>query len=270
MTASDRVRAVGRERSWTSAGSTPRRQSRHEIDLQAEAAAAIRDHRASESDRCRRRSHPVARRQGVLTSAASQAPVPDAGKAATGPVVPEPGLRPLRTARASVANSGPREVVDRGGRERPPGLGRGHWSAGDLREVASRCGSSSGPWLRSGQGHAPGRVRRRTAAVTAVPDPGSPELAAALGPPPCVGRSGSTPGPVRCSPGTPACTRSSRSGWSSTRSPMTLPRRSRSRRRVRRAGPSARGGHQPGRADGGARRRARPLPPSARHRGDRP
>ncbi len=44
----------------------------------------------------------------VLTSAASQAPVPDEGYSATGPEVPHNLAAPASTCRASAANSGPR------------------------------------------------------------------------------------------------------------------------------------------------------------------
>ena len=91
--------------------------------------------------------------ESVLTSAASHAPVPEAGKMTTGPFVWKTRLRPVRTERPSSAKSGPRWSIvgSEIARSTRPGTSVG---PGNLQEVAagrasvhsaaSSCGSGGG------------------------------------------------------------------------------------------------------------------------------
>jgi hypothetical protein len=101
----DRSRSAAR-RSWTRSGSTPCRQLPGTSSTSRPRARAIWAQRPAKWPLSNASTRSPGER--VLTRAASQAPVPDDGKATTGPVVPKIGLRPSRTARASEASSGPR------------------------------------------------------------------------------------------------------------------------------------------------------------------
>ena len=123
-------------------GSAPRRQSvskkvgssprRFAISLQSEANQPVRGISTASPG------------ESVLTSAASHAPVPEAGKITTGPLVWKTRLRPVRTERPSVAKSGPRWSIvgseiarsTRPGTSVGPGICR-KWRPGERVFIAS-------------------------------------------------------------------------------------------------------------------------------------